>query len=215
MLKTIARIDWGKVPYGVFITLTYPDDYYNRGYYERTIDRSRFIRDLEKYADKKIPILWRCEWQRRKTGKHRGLITPHFHMLCMGLRYVPHEDVRRWWRQALCCKGPLATDVRGIKGAEGCGRYLAKYLSKVRSLDNSAYLNKPWMNGRSWGLTRPDLVPFAKKDGDVELTDEEADEMAREYAEWRNMHIPYFNYGFTILGEKRITEFLERVSERS
>lgn len=210
MLRTIAKIDWGKVPHGLFITLTYPDTHFNREYDVRTCDRSLFIRKLEEYADKNIPVLWRCEWQRRKTGAKKGLIVPHFHLLCMGIRFVPHQSVREWWRGILAVKGPLATDVRGITGKEGCGRYLAKYLSKSTSLDNGAYLNKPWMNGRHWGMTRVKDIPWFPIERNDEITAEEF-RRAKEAFEAENAWASAgFGGSFTVLGEDRKRQFLEK-----
>jgi len=211
MLKTIARIDWGRVPYGVFITLTYPDGYWERDYYQRTIDRSRFLRDLENHLDREVSVLWRVEWQKRKSGKLKGQIAPHLHLMCLGVRFVAADAVRQLWRGVLHVEGPLSTDVRGVTGKEGCGRYLAKYISKSPSLDNAAYLNRPWMAGRNWGLTRPNLVPWADVEHDREISEEEYHAAVAAYLETTSNPLSVASESFTVLGEGRKALFMKNL----
>jgi hypothetical protein len=214
MLKCIARIDWGRVPYGVFITLTYPDDHESPDHNLRTYHRSRFLRELEHHLGREVSVLWRSEFQKRKSGKRKGQIRPHFHLMCLGVRFVAADAVRRWWRGILDCQGPLATDVRGVSGAEGCGRYLAKYISKTSSLDNAAYLNNRWMVGRSWGLTRQSLVPWAPVVKDHEVTEEEYNLALSVWQQmWDTQFMP-MQESFTILGKMRKDLFLRLLTER-
>lgn len=215
MLRLIAKINWQEVGNSTFVTLTYPDSHYDRKNALRTMDRSQFIRDLEKFTHKKIPVLWRCEWQPRKTGTHRGLFVPHFHLLVFGVPFIPHQEVRQWWRRILDVKGSLATDVRKVVGIDGAGRYLAKYVSKYTSLDNGAYLNNPWMTGRHWGLTRPSLVPRALVEEDCLIDAFEADMLRQWFAE-RNPYYKEFGLGgFTALGESRKKEALAVMGKTS
>jgi len=211
MLKTIAKIDWSRVPYGVFVTLTYPDDLWVRDYHQRTIDRSRWIRDIEKHLDREVSILWRIEWQKRKSGKRKGQIAPHLHLMLLGVRFVAADVVRQCWRGVLLAVGPLATDVRGITGKEGCGRYLAKYISKAASLDNAAYLNRPWMAGRNWGLTRPALVPWADVEHDREISEEEYHAAVAAYLETTSNPLAAASESFTVLGEGRKGTFMKNL----
>jgi len=212
MLKTIAKIDWGRVPYGVFVTLTYPDECWERDYYQRTIDRSRWIRDIEKYLDREISILWRIEWQKRKSGARKGQYAPHLHLMLLGVRYVAASAVRQYWRGVLRVVGPLCTDVRAVTGKEGVGRYLAKYISKASSLDNAAYLNRPWMAGRNWGLTRPSLVPWADVTADRELSEEEYRLAMEALIEMRMPPGAASQESFTLLGEQRVGLFIKNLA---
>jgi hypothetical protein len=211
MLKTIARIDWGKVPHGVFVTLTYPDSYAERDYSLRSYDRSRFLQELERYMHREVSVLWRTEYQRRKSGKRKGLISPHLHLMCLGVKYVAHDAVRRWWRGILDCRGALATDVRGVSGPEGCGKYLSKYLSKSSSLDNAAYLNKPYMNGRHWGLTRLSLVPWARVERDAEVSEEEYTHALEVWQAMDQDLARQATESFTVLGEMRKADFIRNL----
>jgi len=209
MLKTIAKIDWGRVPFGVFITLTYPDTRWETDYDNRTIQRSRFIRDLEKYLDREISVLWRTEWKKRQSGERKGEYAPHLHLMCLGTRFVCSKWVRTAWRSILSVTGALATDVRGVSGAEGCGKYLAKYISKSSSLDNAAYLNRPWMRGRHWGLTRPSLVPWADVEHDREISEDEYFSAMQAHLEMATWQGAKSQESITVLGEQRKKKFLD------
>lgn len=160
LLKQVATIDWDKLPRGLFVTLTYPDDRADVEVRTATIQRHRFIRDTETYLQAKIPILWRKEQQKRKSGTHTGKYVSHFHLCVFSERFVPHAVVRDIWRKILGTTGALCTDVKRMRSGEHAAFYLAKYLSKPRhpsSLDYGLYLNKP---GRAWGWHRKDLVPL-------------------------------------------------------
>jgi len=212
MLKTIAKIDWGRVPYGVFVTLTYPDTEWTRDYAQRTIDRSRFIRDLEKFLCREFPILWRIEWKRRQSGMRVGQYAPHLHLMCLGVRYVAASAVLHFWRGVLQVGGHLHTDVRGVHGPEGCGKYLAKYLSKSSSLGNAAYVNNPHMAGRHWGLTRPSLVPWADVEHDREISEAVYHEAVAAHIEMATHQGAETQESFTLLGEQRKGLFLKKLN---
>jgi hypothetical protein len=212
MLRLIAKIDWPLIGNSVFITLTYPDSHYDRCNSLRTRDRSTFLRDSERILGRCFSVLWRCEWKERQSGIHCHEFVPHFHLMAFGVPFLDHRDVRRTWRRILDVQGPLATDVRAIKGADGAGRYLAKYVSKAPSLDNGAYLNKPWMRGRHWGLTRPSLVPMCDVERGELLSEEQASRAQRLFAEVNPFYQPGRDGGFTILGADRKKVFLEKLN---
>jgi hypothetical protein len=211
LLRLIAKIDWNRVGKSLFITLTYPDRFHDRPLRSRTVDRSRWYRDTEKLLGRQYPLLWRCEWKARRSGSNVGEVYPHFHLLAFGVPFLDHREVRNIWRAILEVEGPLATDVKAIEGPEGAGRYLAKYVSKACSLDDSTYLNNPWINGRSWGLTRKEMVPMCS----VAWNNLMSPKMVREAQELADHVIPFYKYGyrsgFTLLGEKRKNFFMEKL----
>ena len=215
MLKLIAKIDWKRVPKGLFITLTYPDAYWERDYHQRTIDRNRFIRDLEKYTGREFPIIWRVEWVPRQSGMKEGELAPHVHMMCLGVAFVPGAWVNHLWRTILDCKGDCVTFVRGIKGPEGCGRYLAKYISKAALLANAAYVNNPCMAGRAWGVHRPSEVPWSDVLHDREIAEEEYHAAVAAHIEMSTHAGAEAQDSFSILGEVRKDTFLKLFGERS
>jgi len=173
LLKKIATIDWDKLPQGLFVTLTYPDKLASAETKTTTMHRHHWIRYMEKYLCEKVPILWRKEQQRRKSGDHVGLHVQHYHLCIFTDKLLPHELVRDWWRRTIKAVGPLATDVKRMDSGEHAAFYLAKYLSKRESspsLDYVSYLTKP---GRAWGFHRPQLLPYHPTDSFVGLTEEQ------------------------------------------
>jgi hypothetical protein len=163
-LKEIARINWRGGGRWSLITLTYPDEQADRDYRERTKDRYLFQRYMEKHLGKKVGMLWRTEFAKRLSGKHRGKLVCHHHMVIPYMPFVPHQLVRQWWRNIVHKKGSLSTDIREVAG-EQAAFYAMKYAAKrerLSSLDYAAYLNR--LVGRPWGLTRKSLLPYCPRE---------------------------------------------------
>jgi len=160
MLRMIASINWGNVRSGVFITLTYPDSHAVRTLRERATDKYLFLRYMEKYLGKKIGVIWRLEWEVRKSGSRKGELIAHWHLIVFGVRYIPKEVVRSFWRCVLRADGPVVTWIDGIASGKKLARYVGKYCSKLPEasvLDDTTYLNTL---GRHWGINRRELVPW-------------------------------------------------------
>ncbi len=183
LLKVINQVNWSLVKPSLFITLTYPDEYKDRTYETRTKDRYLFHRYVEKRLGKRIAALWRTEWQIRKSGELTGQPMPHVHMVLFSCPHIPWADVRTWWRVILGRIGPLATDVRRATDGEHAAKYIAKYVSKLDeiSLDVAAYLNR--MSGRSWGIKRPELLPWHRQEYLVDVPPLVVEEACRLAAE--------------------------------
>lgn len=209
MLRYTAKVDWVRVGKSVFITLTYPDSHVNCDYKQRTIHRSMFARALEEHLGCRVSAIWRVEWLPRRSGAYKGYIVPHWHMIACGIPFVQHQMIRQIWRNVLHAAGPLATDVREIKGVDGAARYLCKYMAKSSSLDNGAYLNGLTATGRHWGVLRPAGIPKHKRRVHVELFEDEIEkvkDVARErfenYGKWGEG-------GFTLFGSVAAEKFGE------
>jgi hypothetical protein len=160
MLKFVAKVDWQKIPAGLFITLTYPDEQRERDRQRRNTDRYLFHRYVETYLKKEVPCIWRIEWKERLSGINRGKLVPHYHLLLLGASYIHWATIRKWWRTILDCVGPLATDVRKVEQGEMASLYVSKYTAKMPdqpSLDNAAYLNN---QGRHYGIHRCKKIPL-------------------------------------------------------
>lgn len=163
MLRTIASVQWGAMKCGVFITLTYPDSHAERDMRQRTRDRYLFVRYMENYLGKPVGVLWRVEWKTRKSGKNVGCLVAHLHLIVFGVRFIPKEMVKQWWRLVLSAAGPVVTWIDAIDSGRKVGRYVSKYCSKLPEanvLDNASYLNSL---GRHWGIQRKEKVPFAPR----------------------------------------------------
>ena len=179
MLKFVAKVDWGKVEKGSFITLTYPDQYCMRTRKQRNRDRYLFQRHMEKYLGRQVSTLWRVEWLPRKSGQHKGKIRPHIHMIVFGHAEWQKADVRKLWRKALGCSGPLEVDAQPIINGDLVGVYIGKYCGKLSDphiLDNPAYLNS---NGRHWGTTRTKGIPLCEQIVFRDLSEKELFELVK------------------------------------
>jgi len=161
LLKAIARVDWTKVTDGCFVTLTYPDEQANGAYKQMTSHRHQIIRHIEKDAGKHVPMLWRKEWKPRLTGKHVGIMAPHFHIAVLGGTPVHDVDVNRWWTRIIGATRHVQTKVVPCQNGKHAALYMAKYLTKQDALssilDNAAYLN---ITGRAWGWHRKAILPL-------------------------------------------------------
>jgi len=161
MLRTIASVEWQSFKKGVFITLTYPNEFHNRTMRERNQDRFLFMRAMEKHLGREVGALWRVEWEKRKSGKMAGHLFCHVHIIVFNCRFIHKDVVRDGWRRALNAEGPLITWIDGISEGRKASRYVSKYCAKGQEngvLDDSSYLNT---DGRHWGMHRKPLIPFA------------------------------------------------------
>lgn len=201
MLKMAAEIEWRLLGDSIFITLTIPDECGVGTPDSRTAMRHGFVRYMESYLQEQIPILWRVEWKRRKSGVCTGKFAPHIHLLVLGVKYVPQEKIRAWWRKITGKEGPLSTDVRDVKGGEMAAVYIAKYCAKsdtVPSLDNVTYLNNA---GRQWGVHRRGLVPRCRECNFDFLTREIVAWLRRVAGAKLHWYDPTIDEGFTLLGD--------------
>jgi len=169
MLDRINRIDWSRVRRGMFCTFTYPDECRDRTVRERTQDRFLMWRHLEKHMGREVPLIWRVEWQRRKTGALKGEVMPHQHLVVLDYEYLPWQIWNDWWCGVLGRSEYTNTDVRRLNDGLHCAKYIAKYIAKPHpvSLVVNAYLNR-W-RGRGWGILRPGLVPWAREESLTDL----------------------------------------------
>lgn len=200
MLKFVAGMDWSRIRHGVFITLTYPDACLPNTKEQRNKDRYLFHRYMENYLNKKVSLMWRIEWEMRKSGDNRYSLLPHFHLIAPGVRYIPHDEVRRWWRVITRKDGALATDIRALADERRHGIYVAKYTAKMpetSSLDNASYLN---ISGRHYGYVRKSEIPVHEQIKFLDLTADTVSALRAMVQSVRPMYDPRFDAGFTLLG---------------
>ena len=211
LLRFLNQIAWEQISGSLFVTLTYPDEIQHTDYSRHATDRYLFLRYMEKHLGRENPVLWRLEWQPRKTGARVGELMPHYHLLVFGVSWLPQKVVREWWRSAIGAgDGPLVTDVRRVTGVDGACRYLAKYVSKSCPLDIAAYHNSGINFGRHWGVTRKHLVPMCPVDVCRQLTDFELSRMQGLAEEMWSAYRPESSGGFTLLGEPE-AEFAKKI----
>lgn len=162
MLKFVATIALPKIPYSLFITLTYPDDLALNTPDERNRQRFLWLRHVERHLVKQVCGIWRTEWVPRETGKYVGELCPHLHLLLFESDWLDKSNVNDFWKRALGWNEYVRTDIAGEKTAQAIADYVSKtmaYVSKdISSLVNGAYLH----TGRHWGKVRPELIPRFK-----------------------------------------------------
>jgi hypothetical protein len=176
LLSLINRIDLDACTRQLFVTLTYPDAIPCLDYATRKKHLYLFHRAMEKKLGKQTPVIWRIEWKQRKQGSLIGKMMPHFHLLYLQVSFLDQYFVREVWRSAIGHDdGPLCTDVKEVTGSDGAARYIAKYLSKLPSLDIAVYRNNSRVRGRHWGIKRKNLVPFCPEIVVLNMPDESVD----------------------------------------
>lgn len=159
LLKDVATIDFAGIRNSSFITLTYPPAKESRSYKERTQDRYLLVRKIEWYIGRTVCGYWRTEWKPRLSGRTKGNIAPHIHLLLFAVPYIPKAMLGTWWQQILQYKKKIVVDIRRARGEAGAAYYIAKYCGKVAStsLVNALQLNK--VDGRHWGKLRMEMIP--------------------------------------------------------
>lgn len=201
LLKYLNKIDYDRIGESTFITLTYPDVVCPLKYADRSIHRYVFLRMIETKMAIKFPCVWRIEWEVRKSGVCLGLLRPHFHLACLVKIPYKKEQVQQWWAEIIGYRNTnLQVDVAHVTGFQGVLKYIAKYVSKLPTLDIPLHRNNEIRYGRHWGTTRKELIPLCEISVLRELNEVEefqvmkvADEMIRHYdIELEN--------GFTLFG---------------
>lgn len=159
LMYVLNRIHFGVHVNRTFITLTFPDSVDCFSYTKRTYYRNRFHVEIERHLKKRVPMVWRQEWKRRKSGERLGETMPHYHLLLLDLPFVHQRWLVSAWRRILgVYEGPCIVDVRRVYNEDGAIRYVAKYVSKLPSLDICSYLDKRMQTGRAWGVRRKHLI---------------------------------------------------------
>lgn len=215
MLKYINRIAWLLCTEGSFITMTYPDCRHAYKSKLRTAQRSRFVQELERQCRCKLPIIWRTEFEERKSGVYTGKIAPHHHLLILNETYISTPLAKTLWARIIDYYGSdLQVKVKRLTGAFGCAKYLASYVGKHRPLDIVTYLNTPFEFGRQWGILRPNLIPMLPKETYVMSPEgkQRVAEFGKAIGRCRVDEIPA---GYTIFGKEMVEKALEKICPES
>lgn len=96
MLDVLAKINCKQVPY--FAALTYPDNC--------PTFRDKYKRDLEAFVarlQRRWPgaaVVWKLEFQVRKSGANKGKVAPHYHLFIYGVpwEFERKESESQWCR---------------------------------------------------------------------------------------------------------------------
>ena len=141
--KRLAMIKNKHLSNALFVTLTYPAKHppvdIAKGHLRAFIKRIR-------YKFPNAAIGWRLEFQKR------GAV--HFHLLVLGVRFLPNEVVAGWWYKIVGSGDEkhlrAGTEVRRVKSARHAAYYISKYMAKAgEQTDIIPEGTKP---GRFWGF---------------------------------------------------------------
>lgn len=159
LLKLIHQTDWQRFDNWCFITWGFPDEVYH-GHEVSSSEHWRAFSRVVTRRHGNVPILWRREWVRRKSGVREGEYAPHFHGLTPLPWSVNALELERILRAQWKIDEHLDVDCRSVWDTDHAAVYVAKYVSKegVRSSWFSA-INAPKF-GRSWGIVNRKQWPW-------------------------------------------------------
>lgn len=164
LFKLTNQIDYESAGRCTFVTATWRDELGVPNSADVTYARSRFQRAMERIAGKEMPGLWRVEWKERRSGRWKGRLLPHVHVIYFKAGFLPVRQVGDAWAKALGFRGRVSVKMNEITSLHMCLMYVSKYLAKVaaeRNLDIASYLNTS-PGGRHWGIFRKPLLPMSE-----------------------------------------------------
>jgi hypothetical protein len=214
MLQLIDEIDWLANGPGVFMTLTLPDQCWERWQDRLTMLRQWFWRDSEKHLGKKICALWRIEWMPRKTGAAVGQLRPHWHFLMPGLRWYDQQDAMEIWKRILKVKRRISVEAERMDSKRKIAVYIAKYCAKETDpshLDCVAYLNK---HGRHWGIRRKDLITMHEPRSYEDIPLDAVHEIRKVREAYGRGYSSLYDAGFSLYGpwSDALKETIEQIA---
>jgi hypothetical protein len=140
MIKRIASWAVDAVNNGLLITLTYPTSWSGAS--------SEWKADFEAWSKRfrrRFPgtcLAWKLEFQSRGA--------PHFHVLVVGVAFVPHEWIAASWYEVVGSGDPAhlaaGTEIHRVRAKRQALAYITKYLGKVDQTCGATY------PGRYWGI---------------------------------------------------------------
>lgn len=201
LLDCIARLDWQRLNDGMFVTLTYPDEVAAVDMATATMQRTHFIRYVEKHLSEKTLMLWRKEHQRRKSGENKGISVQHFHLCIFTAKRIECWRINDWWKRSIQWPWNVQTHRKVLTSGIHAAFYFAKYLTVEKPqgiLEYVSYLTKP---GRAWGWHRKELRPFLPHHSFVGITDEQWDSIMEQVLVYKPKAVTFGMESFTILGK--------------
>ena len=136
------------LPY--FVTLTFPDNY------PTAKEAHRHLKVFAQRLQRSYPfmsMIWKMEYQTRKSGKREGEYAPHFHIFLWGVmieRKTLQRLIKRIWFEIVGSEDKRhlrnGANVTEIKNYRGMRNYLKKYMYKPFSHEEEGSL------GRCWGV---------------------------------------------------------------
>ena len=140
MIKRLASWAVESVNNGLLVTLTYPE-----AWPADSADWKAHLKAWSKRFSRRFPgtcLAWKLEFQERGA--------PHFHVLIVGVQFVPHEWVAASWYEVVGSGDPrhlaAGTEIHRVWQKRQALAYISKYLGKVDQTCTGTY------PGRYWGI---------------------------------------------------------------
>ncbi|MCG8686933.1 MAG: hypothetical protein MI892_18785 [Desulfobacterales bacterium] len=169
--KRAARIN----DLSLWVDFTFSDDVLeNMSITERAQFSYYCLKRITKYAKEKfgLHLIWKREYQPRKSGRNKGEIMPHFHVLFGGMTSKQHKiwiniciQILTRWVEITGTENDNALAVavnrksyRRIENPKHATCYISKYFSKDAELE----IPEGESIGRCWGKSAncPDVKPY-------------------------------------------------------
>lgn len=143
---------------GFFCTLTYPGQFtFTPDEVKTHLERFRkaFLREFPNAG-----VYWRLELKERRSGASKGVLVPHFHLLCFLYdAAIPQIDFRQWlattWYRCVASENPdhlrAGTQADLIQNRKHAQRYASKYAAKDESEIRETISHSHLTWGRRWG----------------------------------------------------------------
>jgi hypothetical protein len=168
MMRTLAKIQASRKP--LWLDLTYPDEFYSERYDGKTLKEKHLKKFFQRlhYRYPEAGIIWKLEYQYRKSGKHVGKYFPHFHVLLWGFHdqdifQLRQDFLRMWWEAC----GKLSQDhleagirLTRLRSTRGAFWYASKYMSKTVEQMQDFDIDAQAV-GRWWGIKGRENLPFS------------------------------------------------------
>lgn len=161
IISRMASIDWERAGPTLFIHLTFPNKFVDMPKPKISQYLHDWRRGIERYLGRRVCLVWRLEWEVRKSGKRKGHWFPHFHILMFNVRWIPYYIVNALWQKSTGWPHYIRTETKRMANSRQACYYVCKYIAKEKdSLVYGAYLSTP-PSGRHWGVLRKALFPVA------------------------------------------------------
>lgn len=154
MMRKCATLKRRSLKSSIFVTLTYPASWSSDPSTWK-LDLDRFLHALKR-AYPRGSAIWRLEAQERGA--------PHFHLLVLGVRFIPHEWTAATWTRIVGGDADhlkAGTETRRARSVRQAVAYVSKYAAKLsdhafRSPDGHelSYV------GRHWGYHNKAHLPL-------------------------------------------------------
>ncbi len=126
------------------------------------IEKDKAILDLIKARYPDLQIVYKREWQPRKSGRNRGESCPHYHFMAYGPKWMDEQYTEMFTQVALKWVRYSKTEEVGkalavilhrksfgfLRDYDSYVTYFAKYLSKKSTIEGEGI-------GRFWGMIGP------------------------------------------------------------